>query len=193
MRPTRFRLRVAVLVLVASAAPLSACTAGSTGPAQGSSASDVVSRLGPVPIPTAAEGAPAPVTASPGHPQLLAMGAPVQVSLPAGVSALLVASGPAVEPPPGGAKPDSRATGTITLTASAAAGTLTVAAHDLQCRDETGTAVALSVVGKDTVTATPGHPGTLTLTGTFHSGGAQINWQQNGHVLAMWDFAVEID
>ncbi|HYS38538.1 MAG TPA: hypothetical protein VEO01_23210 [Pseudonocardiaceae bacterium] len=39
----------------------------------------------------------------------------------------------------------------------------------------------------------PGDPGTLRVAGTFHQGGAQINWQQNGHVLAIWDFTIETD
>lgn len=34
---------------------------------------------------------------------------------------------------------------------------------------------------------------TLRVAGTFQQGGAQINWQQGGHVLAIWDFTIETD
>jgi hypothetical protein len=87
-------------------------------------ASDVISSLGVVPIPSASTGALAPVTASVGHPQLVAMGAPVQVSLPGNVQALLTTSGPASDTPPGGAKPDSAVKGTITVTVRPSSGSV---------------------------------------------------------------------
>ncbi|MEV5541875.1 hypothetical protein AB0L13_34055 [Saccharopolyspora shandongensis] len=47
--------------------------------------------------------------------------------------------------------------------------------------------------GPAVATASPGKPATLQLTGKFQVGQAQINWQQYGHVIAIWDFTVEID
>jgi len=81
----------------------------------------------------------------------------------------------------------------ITMTATPSAGSVHLSAVDLASRDQTGTQVTLTPVGPATVTATPGHPGTLRVAGTFQQGGAQINWQQNGHVLAIWDFTIETD
>jgi hypothetical protein len=191
MRFSAFRAAsIAVSGTLTAMVLLAGCT---NSPATSESASDVVSSLGAVPIPSAAPGIPAPVNASVGHPQLLAMGAPVRVSLQDGASALIGTSGPAVDVPPGGAKPDSAVTGVITLTATPTVGTVRLTATDLQCRDQTGALVKLSPAGPTAVDATPAHPAKLTVTGTFHSGGAQINWQQNGHALAMWDFTVEID
>ena len=156
-------------------------------------ASDVISSLGAVPIPSASAGTPAPVTASIGHPQLVAMGAPVEVSLPGNVQALVTTSGPASDPPQDGAKPNGAVKGTITVTAKPSAGTVHLAAADLTCRDQSGATVALTPVGPAAATASPGQPATLSLSGTFKAGDAQINWQQDGHVLAIWDFTVEND
>jgi hypothetical protein len=176
---------VAVSALVTATVLLAGCT--SRPAAQ--SAADVVSSLGAVPIPTAPAGVPAPVNASIGHPQLLAMGAPVAVSLPGG-KALITTSGPTEDLPP---KPNAPVHGVITVTATPSTGSLRLSAVDLASRDQTGAAVTLTPVGPATVTATPGHPGTLRVAGTFHQGGAQINWQQDGHVLAIWDFTIETD
>lgn len=148
--------------------------------------------LGAVPIPSVPTGTPAPVTASVGHPQLLAMGAPVQVNLPGG-QGLITTDGPTENLPPGGAVPGSAVTGVITVTVTAATGRIDLTTADLACRDETGAVVALAPVGPAAVVASPGHPATLRLSGTFHDGDAQINWRQAGHVIAIWDFTIEID
>jgi Flp pilus assembly protein TadG len=121
------------------------------------------------------------------------MGAPVQVSLPGNAQALITASGPAGDPAPAGATPNSSVTGTITVTVTPSAGTVRLSVADLVSRDQTGSPVTLTAQGPASLTASPGHPATLKVTGTFHTGGAQINWQQAGHVLAIWDFTVEND
>jgi hypothetical protein len=157
------------------------------------SAGAVVSSLGAVPIPTAPKGVPAPVSASIGHPQLIAMGAPVQVTLPGGTAAVITASGPATNPPPGQTKANGPVTGVIAITVTPSAGTVRLAAADLHSRDQTGQQVSLTPVGPASATATPGHPATVRLSGTFSQGDAQINWQQAGHVLAIWDFTIESD
>jgi hypothetical protein len=164
--------------------------AGCTPAPQSQSAADVVSSLGAVPIPTVSAGVPAPVNASIGHPQLLAMGAPVAVSLPGGMQALITTSGPTED---GQLSPKAPVHGVITVTVTPSAGSVRLSAVDLASRDESGTAVALTPVGPATVTATPGHPATLKVGGTFQQGGAQLNWQQDGHVLAIWDFTIETD
>jgi hypothetical protein len=187
---------VAVALLAALFAGLmllSACTSQPAPAAKPESAADVVSRLGAVPIPTGRTGAPAPEPVSIGHPQLLAMGDPIDVTLPGGVRGLVTTSGPTEDLPPGGAKPGSSVTGTITLTVTPSAGTFRLAAADLQSRDDTGSAIALRAVGPAVVTASPGHTATLVVSGTFQSGSAQLNWSQQGHVLAIWDFNIEID
>jgi hypothetical protein len=167
----------------------SACGAGTSADGQ---AADTVRRLGKVPIPTAPAAAPT-ATASPGHPQLVAMGAPIQATLPDGTTALITTTGPATDPPPTGAKPGTVVTGVITVTAKPQTGTLRLTAADLASRDQTGANVTLTPVGPGQVTASPGHPATLTLSGHFHLGGAQINWRHDNHVLAIWDFTIEID
>ncbi len=121
------------------------------------------------------------------------MGSPVAVALRGGAQALLTTSGPTEDLPPGQLKPNAMVPGVITVTATASAGSLRLSAADLASRDQTGTPVALTPVGPATVSATPGHPGTLRLSGTFRQGDAQLNWQQDGHVLAIWDFTIETD
>ncbi|WP_157440689.1 hypothetical protein [Actinokineospora inagensis] len=157
------------------------------------SADDVVASLGAFPVASAAPGVPAPVTASPGHPQLVAMGAPVQVELAGDAKALLTTTGPADTATTHTGRPDEAITGEITVTAAPTAGTVHLAMADLLCQDETGATVALTPSGAGDVTASPGHPATLKLTGRFQTGHAQINWRQAGHVLAIWDFTVEND
>jgi hypothetical protein len=200
MLPTtaRFAARIATstVAVLAVGLFLTSCTGTSTSQAaapSSESAAGVVSRLGAVPIPRASTGAPAPVTASVGHPQLVAMGAPVRANLPGGAQALIATGGPAVDTPPGGPKSNAAMPGVITVTATASTGTVVLAAADLACRDQTGAAVTLTPVGPASVTATPGQPATLRLSGSFRNGEAQINWRQAGHVLAIWDFTVEND
>jgi hypothetical protein len=185
-------VKVVSVVAALTTAVLASCTGQPQQP-KPETASDVISSLGAVPIPSASAGTPAPVTASVGHPQLVAMGAPVQVSLPGNVQALVTTSGPASDTPSGGAKPNAAVTGTITVTVRPSAGTVRLAAGDLSCRDESGAAVALTPVGPATVSVGSGQTATVTVTGSFQSGGAQINWQQDGHVIAIWDFTVEND
>lgn len=170
---------------------VAACSSQPAATAPNSAA--VVSSLGAVPIPSVPTGTPAPVTASVGHPQLVAMGAPVEVSLADGTRALLVTSGPTVDLPPGQVKPNGPVPGVITLTVTPSTGSLRLSAADLGSRDQSGSAVALTPIGPAAVSVSPGHPATLRVSGTFHQGDAQINWQQGGHVLAIWDFTIETD
>jgi hypothetical protein len=181
---------IAVSGMLTAMALLTGCT---NTPPPADSAAEVVSSLGAVPIPSAPPGIPAPVNASVGHPQLLAMGAPVRVSLAGDVDAVVTTSGPASDPPPGGVTPNSTVTGVITVTVTPTRGSVRLAASDLASKDQTGASVTLTPQGPATVTATPGHPATVRITGTFQQGGAQINWGQDGHVLAIWDFTVEND
>ncbi|HWE89860.1 MAG TPA: hypothetical protein VG317_10410 [Pseudonocardiaceae bacterium] len=171
---------------------LAGCSGGQPAGANPRSAAGVVSQLGAVPIPSVATGPPAPVLASIGHPQLLAMGAPVLVTLPGG-KALITTNGPTENLSPGGVNPNAPVPGRITVTATASAGTVQLAAADLASLDENGHPIDLAPIGAASVFATPGHPATLRLSGTFHTGEAQINWRQDGHVIAMWDFTIETD
>ena len=195
MRLSRSEVSVAVSALVALTATvfLAGCTSQPASKPNNDSPAAVISSLGAVPIPTAPTGVPAPVNASIGHPQLVAMGAPVQVTLPGGAQGVITASGPTENLPAGQVKPTGPVTGVISLTVTSGAGSLRLATADLESRDQTGQPVALTPVGPATVTATPGHPATLHLSGTFHQGDAQINWRQTGHVLAIWDFTIETD
>ena len=193
MRPPSRRgtlpaLVLAVVGVLAVAGCTSGASAGSTGPTD---ASGVVKQLGQVPIPTAPATDPTP-TASPGHPQLLAMGAPVHVTL-AAATATVNALGPDVVLPKAGVAPSQTTTGTITFTATVASCTLTLRAADFTSRDETGQPVQLTASGPATATATAGQTATLRLTGTFRAGAAQVTWRAGGSVLALWDFNVELD
>jgi hypothetical protein len=178
----------AVVGLVITLAGCSTSTPAS--PAGSADASSVVQSLGKVPIPSAPATEPTP-TASPGHPQLLAIGAPVHVTLP-GATGVVTALGPDVTVPGGSATAKS-ATGTITITATVTTGTLTFHAADFTSRDETGQAIPLAASGPATVTAGAGNPGSVRVTGTFPAGAAQVTWRLNGAVLAIWDFNVELD
>lgn len=186
----------ALVVALLTVGFLAGCTSGPASPPAHQnveSASAVVSQLGAVPIPSVSQDTPTPVTASPGHPQLLAMGAPVQVILPSGAQALITTTGPTEDIPPGGVNPNTPVPGVITVSATATVGAVTLAVADLASRDEHGKAITLTPIGPASVSATPGRPATLRLSGTFHDGDAQLNWQQDGHVLAIWDFTIEID
>lgn len=172
---------------------LSACTDQPAASRKPESAADVVSRLGKVPIPSDGPGIPAPVPASIGHPQLLAMGAPVDVTLPGGIRAVVTSSGPDERLPSGGVKPGSSVAGDVSITITPSAGTVRLIASDLSAADLTGKPIALHAVGPAEVTASPGHPATMTLGGVFPDGNARFDWRQDGHVLAIWDFTVEVD
>jgi len=191
--PRRNTLSFLVLAVVGVLVIVAGCTSGaSAGSAtEPTDASGVVKQLGQVPIPTAPATDPTP-TASPGHPQLLAMGAPVQVTL-AAATATVNALGPDVVLPKGGAAPPRSTTGTITFTATVVSGTLTLRAADFTSRDETGQAVRLTASGPATATAKAGQTATLRLSGTFRAGAAQVTWRDGGSVLALWDFNVELD
>jgi hypothetical protein len=172
---------------------LSACTSTSTAD-QGAAA--VTRSLGAVPIPTAAtvEGT---ETAQPGRPAVLAIGGPVSASLGA-VRVLATALGPEqmiFAPPSGTAatKPPLATPAVITLTFTATAGSLPVSTADLSSRNETGRSIRLTPLGKAQGVASPGHPVTLRVSGTFASGAAQITWSSGTHALAIWTFNIELD
>lgn len=173
---------VAGLLLVAGL--LAGCA---RGPAE--DAADTVQRLGRVPVPSAEPGPPAPVAASLGHPQLIAMGAPVRVSLPGG-EAVVTTTGP---DSPGGQRPGAPARGAIEISAAPGSGVVRLDAADFDVRDDSGAQVPLTADGPADVEATAGRPGTLRLVGTFRDGQARIAWRQGGHVVAMWVFSVEND
>ncbi|GAA4846408.1 hypothetical protein GCM10025787_30690 [Saccharopolyspora rosea] len=174
---------VAGLLLVAG------LLAGCAGGPAGEDAADTVRRLGRVPVPSAEPGPPAPVAASLGKPQLIAMGAPVRVSLPGG-EAVVTTTGPDA---PGGQRPGGPARGAIEITAAPGSGEVRLDAADFDVRDDSGADVPLVPDGPADVVATAGRPGALRLVGTFHDGQARIAWRQGGHVVAMWVFSVEND
>jgi len=150
--------------------------------------------LGAVPIPFAPAADPTP-TASPAHPQLLAIGAPLTAVMSGGITALVVASGPdqlGTAPATGSAPPQSTL-GIITITAHVIRGSLTLHAADFTSRDQTGRSVPLSAHGVSMVTAAAGKSATLKVQGRFTSGAAQITWTHQKSVLSVWDFNIELD
>jgi hypothetical protein len=156
------------------------------------------SNLGRVPIPTTPSDPP-PLAASVKHPQLLAMGAGVRAVLAGGaalppVSALVTALGPDFRLPSrsSGGPPD-KAVGTITITARVSHGSLTLGREDFTSRDERGRRVELTPSGPSSAVVGAGDSAKLTLTGVFTAGAAQITWRRGGHVIAIWDFTVELD
>lgn len=182
----RRRLRTAALVL-----PLAAVLAGCGGGSGGSS-SEVVNKLGAVPIPSAPSGQATP-TADESHPQLVAIGSAVSVTLPTGTG-VVTALGPTEDlPTPAPAKPPTEVPGTITLKVTANTGTLKLRVADLSSRDDHGDDIKLSAVGPDQATVNAGGTATLVVRGTFQEGAAQIAMQQDGHLVAMWDFNIELD
>ncbi len=157
-------------------------------------AAAVISSLGAVPIPFAPAADPTP-TASPAHPQLLAIGAPLTAVLSGGITALVVASGPdqlGTAQATASAPPQSTL-GIITITAHVIRGSLTLHAADFTSRDQTGRAVPLSAHGVSMVTAAAGKSATLKVQGRFPSGAAQITWTHQKSVLSVWDFNIELD
>lgn len=193
------RLAVA-LAAAALALPVALLAAGcsSGSGSSDSSAQDVVDKLGAVPIPSAPKTQLTP-SADESHPQLVAVGSAVAVTLPSGTGAI-TALGPTEDlPTPLPAKMPSQVAGTITLHLAAKTGTLKVATADLSSRDDHGTDIKLTAVGADHATATATGSGTgtgtadLVVRGTFSSGAAQITLRQDGHVVAVWDFNIELD
>lgn len=165
---------------------------GSSKSSSDQSAADVVSKLGAVPIPSPPKTQPTP-SADEAHPQLVAIGSAVAVTLPSG-SGVITALGPAEElPTPSPATPPSHVDGTITLRVAAKTGTLKVTAADLSSRDDHGTDIALTPVGPAQAAAGGGGTEDLVVRGTFASGAAQITLREDGHVVAVWDFNIELD
>lgn len=187
-RGARARHVHAAVVAVLTALALAAC---SSTPTTSASAADTVRSLGAVPIPSAPTAAPTP-TADEGHMQLLAIGEPVRARLPTG-DITLTALGPEQVTPSTGGTPPQQTQGIITVTATDATSAVTLTAADFTSHDELGNALALTALGPATATAAPGHPASLRLSGTFHSGAAQITWRHDEKVVAVWDFNIELD
>jgi hypothetical protein len=179
------------LALAATALAVTGCASHSTPGAQASgNAADTVKKLGAVPIPTPPTAKATP-TADDKHLQLVTMGDAVSAHLP-GVQAVIRASGPTQDVTArSGTRPPDHTTGTITITAGQATAPLPLRPGDFTSRDQQGKNVALTASG--TVTATPGHPATVTLHGTFRAGAAELTWRQGGKVIAIWDFTIELD
>ncbi len=192
--PRRTSLTLAVCTALACA-----CSGGSGGAVdssgqhrQGRSASSVTAKLGAVPIPTAPKADPTPV-ASVKHPQLLAIGAPVKVVLP-GAEAVVTALGPFELTPYGkGNRAPTSTVGIITVDVVPIRGSIQVSASDFLSRDQTGSIVSLNPDGASTVTATAAHPAKVRIKGRYVSGAAQVTWRYHGHVMAIWDFNIELD
>jgi len=171
---------------------LCGCTASKAPTAE-----SVTSSLGAVPIPTAPAADPVP-TATPGTPQVLAIGAPTVVVFDASTRGTVTASGPdqtITQPAASVTSSFARATtaATITLTVKSARGSIPLAVSDLVCRDETGAIIPLTAVGAATAAAAEGSTAKLVVSGTFSSGAAQVTWQPAGHPIALWDFNIELD
>lgn len=157
-------------------------------------ASAVIASLGAVPIPSAPATDPTP-TAQPGHPQLLAIGAPVTAHLAGGATALVTALGPdqLSTAAAGGGKPPKSTIGVVTITAKVTHGSITLAAADFSSRDQTGRPIVLTAKGTGSATATQQKTATIAIQGRFTSGAAQITWNNQKSVLAVWDFNIELD
>ncbi|MEZ0111410.1 hypothetical protein ABH920_005425 [Catenulispora sp. EB89] len=180
----------AVLAAVAVALLAAGCSSGSGS--SDSSAQDVVNKLGAVPIPSAPKTQLTP-SADESHPQLVAVGSPVAVTLPAGTG-VITALGPTEDlPTPLPATMPTQVAGTITLRLAANTGTLKAATADLSSRDDHGTDIKLTAVGPAQASATAGGTADLVVRGTFASGAAQITLREDGHVVAVWDFTIELD
>lgn len=187
--------RLATVSAIALAAvPLAALAAGcaSSKSSSDQSAADVVNKLGAVPIPSAPKTQPTP-SADEAHPQLVAVGSPVAVTLPSGTG-VITALGPTEDlPTPLPATMPTQVGGTITLRVATKTGTMKVTAADLSSRDDHGTDIALTPVGPAQAAATAGGTADLVMRGTFSSGAAQITLREDGHVVAVWDFNIELD
>jgi hypothetical protein len=148
--------------------------------------------LGAMPIPSAPASR-VPVTAAPGHAQLVAMGDQVRLDLGSRQGAI-TATGPDLAqaaPGPDG-KPPQQSAGSVTVVLRATSGEWTLSAAALTATDEFGKPIALTPDAAS-VTATPGHDATVHLSGTFTAGHATLSWADGGATLATWDFEVELD
>ncbi|MBV8542066.1 MAG: hypothetical protein JO063_08690 [Pseudonocardiales bacterium] len=134
-----------------------------------------------------------PMPAAPGHPQIAAIGTPFPATLPGTGSGTVTALGPQLDPPSGTPFPVEQTRATITIRTSAVTGGLALRAGDVTVRDDQGTDIPLVPVGPATVTSSPAQPADLVLSGTFHTGAAQVTWRAHGAVIAIWTFAVELD
>ncbi|WP_164835866.1 hypothetical protein, partial [Actinacidiphila soli] len=189
----RFALTVRRLAPAAAVLAALAGCAGHQAPSSNSTgnAASTIHNLGAVPIPSPPTAQATP-TADAHRFQLVAIGDSVQANLP-GTGAVIQASGPLYNVPTTGVRPPDHVTGTITIAVSQATTPLTIKAGDFTSRDEKGKIVSLAPTGAPAVTVTPGHRATLTLTGTFHQGAAQVTWRHNGKVMVIWDFTIELD
>ncbi|MFE0464085.1 hypothetical protein ACFW1A_33005 [Kitasatospora sp. NPDC058965] len=172
------RLAAAALLL-----PLALTACG--GPA-------AASRPGAMAIPSAPASRP-PVTAAPGHAQLVAMGDAVHLDL-GGRQGQITATGPdLVQTAPGAdGKPPAQSAGTVTVVLRSTTGDWALDPAALSATDELGKPIRLTPDAA-AVTATPGHDATLRLSGTFTAGHATLTWAEAGTTLATWDFEVELD
>lgn len=128
------------------------------------------------------------------HPQLLAMGAPVRVRLAGGIDAVVTALGPEeLTPHTGGSKASTTTVSVITIDVRTSRGALALKSDDFTSRDETGALVRLAAHGASTLRTRAGQRGKLQVAGTFTSGAAQVTWRHAGHVVALWDFTIELD
>lgn len=135
-------------------------------------------------------------TAAAGHYQVLPAGEPVDVRLPGGREAVVDVLGPDVTVPAvSGSGPTAKvAHGRLDFTVSVRAvhGSVTVPATTFLALDERQSPFPLTS-DKTSVSASPGHDGTLHLTGRFEVGHTTLTWQPAGSPLVTWDFTVEPD
>lgn len=180
------RTATAAALAAVAVAVLSACA---DTPASEDSAA-VVARLGAVPIPSAPPAAPIP-DATPGHPQVLAIGQPVTATIPGGATALVTLIGPEITPAAAVSGPPDHGTAVFTLHATTLHGTVPVAAADFSGRDDRGRALALTSIGPATASTGTGAV-TLRLGAPVHVGAAQLTWRPAGTAMALWTFNVEL-
>jgi hypothetical protein len=195
--------RVAAATLVPAALAVLASACGTTAKPVGTSAASAAQRstvtghgaaqtiksLGAVPIPKAQSSAPQP--ASPGHLALVVMGDPVQVTLP-GVVTTLTALGPDFNLPPLTGAPPAQASGTMTVQIRADQGSVTLQASDFRAYDQNQKLVPLAA-STQSLTVAAGQTASLSFSGTFVAGNAQLTWVTQGQPVAIWDFVADYD
>ncbi|WP_194891719.1 hypothetical protein [Catenulispora pinisilvae] len=182
------------LAVALAAVPVALLAAGCSSAKSSSdqSATDVINKLGAVPIPSAPQTQLTP-SADESHPQLVAVGSAVAVTLPSGTGTI-TALGPTEDlPTPLPATMPTQVAGTITLRVATKTGTVKVTTTDLSSRDDHGNDIALTPVGVAQAAATAGGTADFVVRGTFSSGAAQITLREDGHVVAVWDFNIELD
>lgn len=177
----------------ATGAPVLLLLAVATLTACGPRTSSAAAGLGRFPV-AAPPPHPTPVSASPGHPQLVAMGDDVAVSLP-GATLLVQAAGPEVTvvPPPPGAPLPNQAEGVIRVGMTVRGGAATLRPGDFVVHDEEGRLVTLRADPPAPASGVAGTTLSLRLSGTFSDGGASLTWAPRGMPLVTWDFVIEID